>query len=115
MAKPPSKTELGDDNLADALAKLSPEEADIFLAALELTLKRRRLLLVGYIAAVLALIGGMVTAFYLYGTREPGSFAGWVFLVPFAAVAIILMTFGRMAKSSKGSLKTSKSTATKKS
>jgi len=87
-----------DEELAQALAQLSPEEAAAFVTALELIMKRRRLLLRGYLASLIALIGGMIFALYMYGTREKGTFVGWVFLVPFAAVGIILMVFGRLAK-----------------
>ena len=91
-----------DDELAEAIAKLSPEEADMFVRALEMTMKRRRLLLRGYLAALVTLIAGMVLALYVYGSREPGTFVGWVFLIPFAGVGIILSVFGHLAKSSNG-------------
>jgi hypothetical protein len=43
----------------------------------------------------------MIIALYVYGTREPGTFVGWVFLIPFAAVGIVLTTAGRLAKRGK--------------
>jgi len=86
------------EEIAEALAQLSPEEAAAFVAALDMIMKRRRLLLRGYLAALIALIGGMVLALYVYGTREKGTFVGWVFLVPFVAVGIIFTVFGRLAK-----------------
>ena len=43
----------------------------------------------------------LLVALYVYGTKEPGQFVGWVFLVPFALVGLILQIFGRLAKSSR--------------
>jgi len=103
-----------DADLANALAKLSPEDAAMFMKALDMTMRRRRLLMLGYGASLLALVGGLLTALYVYGTREPGTFAGWVFLVPFAAVGLILYTFGRLAKAPKDKLLTREPSAVKK-
>ncbi len=80
------------------LAKLTPEQAELFLRALELTMKKRRYMLLGYLSAVVAMIVGFVWALYMFGTREPGSFIGWVFLVPFACAGALFMLFGAISR-----------------
>jgi hypothetical protein len=83
-------------DLAAAVAQLSPEEAQFFLDKLERALRRRRIQLVGYLVAMLVWAVGMMTAFAAYGLSE-GGFMGWVFLVPFAIVGVVLYGFGRWA------------------
>jgi hypothetical protein len=83
------------------LEQLTPEQAEMFLEVLELTMKKRRIMLAGYAAALLAMLGGMMWALYMYGTREYGTFVGWVFFVPFLLVGAILWSFGRWSKSVK--------------
>jgi hypothetical protein len=99
MTKPPaSQTEGSKTSDFEAeLAKLSPEQADMFLRALELTLKKRRVMLVGYIAAALAIIIGFGWALYMFGTHQRGTFIGWVFLVPFASAGALFILFGKLA------------------
>jgi uncharacterized membrane protein (DUF106 family) len=97
-----------DDERAEiekALEQLTPEQAEMFLEVLELTMKRRRIMLAGYALALVAMLGGMMWALYTYGTREYGTFVGWVFFVPFIAVGAILWIFGRWSKSVKPSQK----------
>jgi len=41
---------------------------------------------------------GTVAALVVYGRAPRGTFVGWVFLCPFAAVGAILWLFGRWAR-----------------
>lgn len=98
MAKPAPKDELdptkvSNDELAEAVAKLSPEEALFFLAKLEAVMNKRKLQLTGYLVAFLVWLVGMFFALAYYGTHD--GFVGWAFLVPFAAVGVILYAFGK--------------------
>jgi hypothetical protein len=86
------------DSLEEAIAKLTPEQADMFMRALSLTMRKRRLMLVGNLLALLMLIIGMLFAFVAYGNRTPGTFVGWVFLVPLASAGFCLWLFGKLAK-----------------
>jgi hypothetical protein len=83
--------------LAEAIEQLSPDEAAFFLHKLEMALKKRKLQLVGYLAAMLVWLIGMVVALAYYGSVERGTFVGWVFLVPFAVVGAVLWAFGKWA------------------
>lgn len=92
-----------DRDLEDILANLTTEEAEMFLAALELTMRKRRVQLLGYLAALLVIVVGIAWAFWIYGNREPGEFVGWAFLVPPAAGGLALYAFGKISKSLKPS------------
>jgi len=102
---PQVATEDGDKaefDLEAELAKLTPEEADMFMRALRLAMRKRRVLLIGYLATVISLVLGTVWALYIYGkTRGSGEFMVWVFLVPLFVAAICLMSFGRISRSLK--------------
>ena len=76
------------DEFARAVAELSPEEAEFFLKKLELALRKRKIMLSGYIIAMVAWVVGMVCALAYFGLAS--GFVGWVFLVPFAIVGVIL-------------------------
>lgn len=86
------------ETLEEAIAKLSPEQADMFMRALSLTMKKRRLMLVGNLLALFLMIAGMLWAFASYANRETGSFAAWVFLVPFGSAGFCMWIFGKLAK-----------------
>jgi hypothetical protein len=81
------------------MAELSQEQIDKLVAAIEKVERKRKILLGGYLAALVVLVVGQVLAFWVYGTSAPGSFMGWVFLVPFTAVGIVFWLFGRWARS----------------
>lgn len=84
------------DDLARAVAQLSPEEAAFFLKKLEAAVTKRKIQLTGYLVAMAAWIAAMVGALVYYGTHD--GFIGWVFLLPFALVGAILWGFGRRAE-----------------
>jgi len=82
--------------LAEAIENLSPEEAQFFLLKLEAALKKRRLQLIGYLVAMLVWLVATVFALVYFGSHE--GFTGWVFLVPFFLVGVILFAFGKWAE-----------------
>ncbi|MEO8700637.1 MAG: hypothetical protein ABI867_11365 [Kofleriaceae bacterium] len=82
--------------LAEAIEQLNPEEAAYFLGKLEAALKKRKLQLTGYIVAMIAWLIGMVFALAYFGIAD--GFVGWVFLLPFALVGLILYLFGRWSE-----------------
>lgn len=87
------------EELARAIAQLSPEEAAFFLHKLEMALRKRRIQLTGYLVAMVAWLVGMTLAlmrFYFGGTNDVS--AAWVFIVPFGIVGVILYGFGSWAE-----------------
>jgi hypothetical protein len=85
-----------EDELVKAIGELSPEEAEFFLKKLEAALRKRKIMLSGYLVAMVAWIVGMVCALAYFGMAS--GFVGWVFLVPFAIVGVILWAFGTWAE-----------------
>jgi hypothetical protein len=84
------------DQLAAAIEQLSPEEASYFVHKLEAALRKRKLQLTGYLVAMFVWLIAMVGALVYYGLVD--GFTGWVFLVPFALVGLVLWGFGRWAE-----------------
>ena len=97
-AEAPAGAAGGDDDLQRALSELGPEEAEMFMRALELAMKKRRILLAGYLIALVTLLGGTALALVAYASRDPGTFLAWVFLIPLAACGGVLMGFGKIAR-----------------
>jgi hypothetical protein len=86
------------DELARAIEQLSPDEAQFFLHKLESALRKRRLQIFGYLAAMFVWAVGMVIAFGAYALFE-GGFGYALFFAPFLAVGAVLYGFGRWANS----------------
>ena len=84
------------EDLAELIGKLNPAEADFFLKKLEAALRKRKIMLSGYIVAMVAWVVGMVCALAYFGMAS--GFTGWVFLVPFLIVGVILWVFGNLAE-----------------
>jgi hypothetical protein len=84
------------DDLAAAVAKLSPEEAAFFLNRLEAVVTKRKIQLTGYLVAMVVWLAAMVGALVYYGSVD--GFVGWIFLVPFGLVGAVLWGFGRWAE-----------------
>ena len=82
--------------IAQAVAQLTPDEAALFLFQLEMKLKKRKLQLVGYLVAMLVWLAGMLFALVIYGLGT--GFVGWVFLVPFLLVGVVLYAFGKWSE-----------------
>jgi len=83
------------DELARAVEKLDPEQAAYFLVKLELAIKKRKIMILGYLVAMGVWLVGMVFALVYFGSHD--GFTGWAFLAPFAAVGAVLWGFGRWA------------------
>lgn len=83
------------DEVAAAIQKLSPDEAAFFLEKLEALMLKRKLQLTGYLVALVVWLVGMFFALAYYGTHD--GFVGWVFLLPFALMGVIIYAFGRWA------------------
>lgn len=84
------------EDLARAIDKLSPEEASFFLHKLECAIRKRKIQITGYLAAMLVWAIGTAIALYYFGTHD--GFVGWVFLVPFGFVGVVLYAFGNWAE-----------------
>lgn len=84
------------DELARAIAQLSPEEAAFFLHKLEMALRKRRIQLTGYLVAMVAWLVGMMLALIYFGMNDWSS--AWAFIVPFGIVGVILYGFGNWAE-----------------
>lgn len=85
------------EQIEQAIQNMPPEKAAQLVAMLEVSLRRRKIELVGYLAAALVLLLGMLGALYYYGTSERGDFVGWVFLLPLGLAGGIMMLVGRWA------------------
>ncbi|HET9622781.1 MAG TPA: hypothetical protein VFP84_15515 [Kofleriaceae bacterium] len=84
------------EDLARAIEKLSSEEAAFFLHKLECAIRKRKIQITGYLVAMLVWALGTAVALYYFGTHD--GFVGWVFLVPFGFVGIVLYSFGHWAE-----------------
>ena len=84
------------EELARAVEKLSSQEAAFFLAKLEAAIKKRKIQITGYLVSMLFWILGMMGALAWYGTHD--GFVGWVFILPFGLVGVILFAFGKWAE-----------------
>jgi hypothetical protein len=88
---------LGDPELEDKLKGLTTEQIQLFVAALGQAMRKRRLMLLGYLSALMSIVLGLVFALIMYANHEPGTFIGWVFFVPFGLAAFSVWLFGRLA------------------
>ena len=82
--------------LARAIEKLSPDEAQFFLQKLEAAIRKRKIQILGYLVAMGVWVIGMVFALAWYGTHD--GFVGWVFIAPFGLVGAVLFGFGKWAE-----------------
>ncbi len=83
-------------DLVQLIKELPPEHAAYYVAKLEAAYKKRKLQLSGYLVALVAWLVAMVLALAYFGSTE--GFTGWVFLVPFGIVGLVLWAFGRWAE-----------------
>lgn len=86
------------EEIAAAISKLSPEEAAFFLTKLEAANRKRRVQLWGYLVALAVWTVTMIGALIYYTYSPPGEFVGWVFVVPFVSVGVLLLLFGKWAE-----------------
>lgn len=87
--------QLSEKELAKAVSQLSPREAEIFLHKLEAALRKRKIMLLGYLVAMVVWVVGMALALAYFGMAS--GFVAWVLLVPFGLVGAILWAFGAWA------------------
>lgn len=80
------------------LSGLSAKERALLDEAVDLVMKKRRIMFVGYVVAALMVAGGGAFTMIIYLGREPGTFWAWSLLVPFAGVGASLWGFGKLAK-----------------
>jgi len=96
--KSPQKTEDNNgDNLEEAIAQLTPEQAEMFMDALAYTVKKRNLMYYGTFLSLFLLTGGSIGALFYFFSLPASSFRMWVFLVPFGSAGFSLWFFGKMA------------------
>jgi hypothetical protein len=93
-ARPDEPTEA---SIAEAIQKLSPAEAEFFLYKLERAILRRRIQLWGYLGSLAVWAVAMFFSLAYYGGADPESFRAWVFLLPFAAIGVVLWVVGTIA------------------
>ncbi|HVV87678.1 MAG TPA: hypothetical protein VHE35_31770 [Kofleriaceae bacterium] len=90
-------------DIEQAVRELPPDKAAQLVAMLEASIKRRKLELWGYIAAAAIVVFGMVGAFLVLGLTPPGTFVGWVFLIPLGLAGLVMWRVGRRARASQRS------------
>ena len=86
------------ERIEQAIGALPPEKAAELVALLEASIRRRKIELVGYLAAAVVLLLGMVIAIYAYGAAAQGRFVGWVFILPLALAGLVMIAVGRAAR-----------------
>jgi small-conductance mechanosensitive channel len=94
--RPPAEAP-SEEAIADAIKKLSPAEAEVFLYQLERAILRRKVQLWGYLAALVVWVVSMFFALAFYGAADPESFRAWIFAMPFAGVGVVLLVVGTVA------------------
>lgn len=85
-----------EQDLAKAVSQLSSREAEMFLHKLEAALRKRKIMLSGYLIAMVVWIVAMGFALAYFGMAS--GFVAWVLLVPFGLVGLILWAFGSWAE-----------------
>ena len=78
--------------------KISQQDIDKIVAALNRMEKRRKIMLVGYFLAAAVLLVGEVAALYVVGSTQ-GTSPFWILLIPFFLTGAVLWGFGRWATS----------------
>lgn len=87
-------------DIEKAVRELPPERAAELVAMLEASMRRRKLELLGYLAAAAIVVVGMVGALIVMGSGEGGTFLGWVFLIPLALAGLVMWLVGKKARAS---------------
>ncbi len=84
--------------VTEAIQKLSPAEAELFLHKLERAIVKRRLQLWGYLTALVVWAVAMFFSLAFYGAADPNSFRSWIFAMPFLSIGVSLYLFGALAE-----------------
>lgn len=87
-----------DRAIAEAITKLTPAEAEMFLHKLERAVTKRRLQLWGYLIALLVWAVAMFFSLAYYGAADPRTFRSWIFAMPFLGIGLTLYVFGWLAE-----------------
>lgn len=85
-------------DIEKAVRELPPERAAELVAMLEASMRRRKLELIGYLAAAAIVVVGMVGALIVMGSGDGGTFLGWVFLLPLALAGLVMWLVGKKAR-----------------
>jgi hypothetical protein len=83
------------DEIAQAVAKLDPTEAAYFLNRLQGAIRKRKIQLWGYLTAIAMWAVTMGLALMYWVSTPRGTFVGWIFIIPFISVGVMLFLFGR--------------------
>ncbi|HUH00660.1 MAG TPA: hypothetical protein VML75_01620 [Kofleriaceae bacterium] len=94
LAEQAISSEVDHASVEEQIKNLNPEEAAMFARLLEHALRKRRWMLGGYLFALFAVLGGLTWALWHSGSQGPGTFVGWVFVVPPALAAVIIWAVG---------------------
>lgn len=78
-----------------AIGNLDKHEAQFFLDKLQRAIRKRKLMITGYLVAMVVWIVLMIFALAIFGMST--GFVGYVFLAPFAGVGLVLYIFGKWA------------------
>ena len=84
--------------VTEAIQKLSPADAEMFLHKLERAIAKRRIQLWGYLMALLVWAVAMFFSLAFYGAADPHSFRSWIFAMPFLGIGLVLYLFGALAE-----------------
>jgi hypothetical protein len=82
----------------DQAHEVDPEKLAALIETIDRLRRRQRMLIVGYAAALVLLVSGLLTSFWLYGALGDSPYKSMVFLIPLALAAGMLWLFGRMAR-----------------
>jgi hypothetical protein len=77
--------------------ELNRDQLERLIAVIEKVERKRKIMLAGYLVALVVLIGGQVAAFLVFAATPPERFIGWIFFLPFLAVGAVIWLFGRWA------------------
>jgi len=77
--------------------ELTPEVKAAFALIVARLEKRRKISLAAYLLALVTMVVGIVGGLWFIAAA-PGTFRGWILLVPLGLVGLIFWVFGRWAK-----------------
>jgi zinc transporter ZupT len=79
--------------------ELDPEKVALLIATLDRLRRKQRLLIVGYLGALVLLIGGLAAAFALYAAMPENRFRSLFFFLPLGLTGALLWIIGRLSRS----------------
>ena len=77
---------------------LPPEEQALLDQALRVGQRRRRILIAGYLVALVALLIGIPAALYVIGRAGRGDLAAPALVAPWALAGLAMWAFGRWSR-----------------